>query len=326
MTGKAGFQPALIPIVAGVLAVGLIAIPVMLPKGDTDTVSTSEAIVSDPAAQESTPAADDAISAATPAPSAPEENSVPAGSTTADQEAAVSDLEAALSAYENKLSEAGGVQGSFISAASQEMLFSLSPNGDYRAVTTDPNAPEWLFVNPVLYARLGEMELNAQREALDAIGKSEAVWTDAATNGREQGVFLSAGNIANAVADLLPLMDDVFASDGPDGTVVIQGSIDLAGDLGFNAQAYNLKPVDRPDAPETVRLASVAFTIDKSGILQGYIVQPPDGSQPVSLLLTKFSKVTIKRPGPARVITLKDLAPILDNNPSPSPSPSASTP
>jgi len=314
MSSGAGPNPKILAGVVGVLALGLIAIPLAFPNATTPEAFQS----SDTGALVSGDLLEEEVSIITPA--TPEidgelqtenpnnDNSDVTGS------AAESTLFAALASYESQLALQGGVFGSFISANSQEMMISILPNGNFRAVTTDPNAPEWLYVDPVLYARLGQSELQAQKTALEAIGKPDAAWTDAAMNSERQGIYLSAASMSNAVSDLVPLMKKIMVSEGPNRTKVIQGFIDLTGDLGLNAEAYNLKPVDPEDTSRALQQASVVFTIDSSGVLQGYIVQPPGSAQPVSLLLTKFDAPNIKRPSPARVITLEDLAPILEES------------
>lgn len=321
MSSGAGPNPKILAGVVGVLALGLIAIPIISPSATAPEASQS----SEPGAL----ATGEILVEEDGSPIVPIGPEIDGESPTVDSDgsdsdaagaAAESTLFAALASYESQLALQGGVFGSFISANSQEMMISLLPNGNFRAVTTDPNAPEWLYVDPVLYARLGQSELQAQKTALEAIGKPDAAWTDAAMNSERQGIYLSAANMGNAVSDLVPLMKKIMVSEGPNRTKVIQGSIDLTGDLGLNAEAYNLKPVDPEDAPRALQQASVVFTIDASGVLQGYIVQPPGSAQPVSLLLTKFDAPNIKRPSPARVITLEDLAPILDEseeNPAP---------
>lgn len=323
MPGANNSTPKILAGVAGILAAALIAVPILAPQSSVPdaTEPGPGAVLEDPAP------VDYEIP---PPPTSDDSSAAPAD--TDDSTSEVVDPQAllmdALAAYETQLDLAGGVSGSFISADSQEMLITLHENGDFRAVTTNPNAPEWLYVNPVLYARLGEAELKAQQEALVAINKPKAIWTDAAMNGDQQGLYLSAGNIQNAVADLSPIMTDVVLVDGEDGTTIIQGTIDLTKDLGLNANAYNLKPVDPDAEASAIRLATVVFTIDSAGVLQGYIVQPPGSAQPVSLLLTKFAQPSIKKPSPDRVITLEDLAPIMEDSPTSgaSPSPSVATP
>lgn len=323
MASSSGPNPKILAGIVGLLALSLVAIPIMIPS---DPVPNATQPVSESSLDPDQSATGTPESAA---PSVGDDSSSPVevgNDDAAANAAAEATIFSALAAYESQLSGAGGVYGSFISANSQEMMISLLPNGDFRAVTTDPNAPEWLYVDPVLYARLGPAELEAQKKALEAIGKPDAVWTDAAMNSETQGMYLSAANIANAVADLVPLMKRIEISEGPDATTIVQGTVDLTGDLGLNAEAYNLNPADATDAGAPTK-ASVVFTIDKSGVLQGYIVQPPGSAQPVSLLLTRFAAPSIKRPSPPRVITLEDLAPIVDDSTtSPSPSPTSSAP
>lgn len=324
MAGKAGLGVKLLPGVVGALALGLIAVPLMAPNASVSEAADPGPAVVSPDPDTLTPSDPIASSgqAVDPSPSTPQ----PSATDVATDEDAEAAVLAALTAYESQMTSAGGVQGSFISADSQEMTVSLNVNGDFRAITTNPDSPEWLYVDPVLYARLGAQELKAQQKALIAIGKPDAVWTDAAMNSDKQGVYLSAANIANAVADLLPLMTRLRMSEGPDGGTVVQGVVDLTADLGLNAEAYNLAAVDDSSTDtNAMTQASVVFTIDTSGVLQGYIVQPPGSAQPVSLLLTEFAVSAIKRPSPPRVITIEDLAPLIEDGTSaPTPSPSAS--
>ena len=322
MSGKNGWTTVLLPGAAAALALGLIAIPLLAPNASEPTeIQESAEVTAAP-----TPTSDDTATSASPSGSAtPIPSSSESSTPTQDPEAV---LNSALAAYNDQILAAGGVRGSFISADSQEMTIYLKANGDFRAVTTNPDAPEWMYVDPVLYARLGDSELAAQKKALAAIGKPDATWTDAATTSDQQGMYLSAGDIANAVADLLPLTSRLRVTEGPEGSTVIQGVIDLTGDLGLNAQAYNLRPADASVSSDVPTQAAVVFTIDASGVLQGYLVQPPGSEQPVSLLLTEFFEPTFKRPEAARVITIEDLAPIVDDStsqaPTPAPAPSAS--
>jgi hypothetical protein len=309
--------PKILAGVVAVLAGALIVVPILAPQSSVPEASepVPGSVLADPfvTPSPSSASADDGYSPLTSSASG-----VPDLTDADPRELLLS----ALAKYEEQMELTGGVSGSFISADSQDMLFTLRSNGDYRAVTSNANAPEWLYVNPVLYARLGDAELKAQRDALVAIDKPDAIWTDAAMNSDRQGMFLSAGNIANAVADLAPLMTDTKGLIGKEGTTIIQGIIDLTQDLGLNAEAYNLRKVDPSSEASSLRQATVVFTIDVTGVLQGYIVQPPGSAQPVSLILTKFTKPSVKRPAADRVITLEDLAPIMEDRPAESLSPS----
>jgi hypothetical protein len=206
-----------------------------------------------------------------------------------------------LTGYQDTLQSAGGVTGTLVTADSQGVELSLAPNSDYRALTGLATAPEWISVDGKLYARLGEKELQNQQAGLIAIGKPDAQWTDAAVGADNESIMLSAGNIANAVADLVPLMDNIVVVKGENGAQVVQGTIDLA-NVGTVGAAYGLA------GGANAEPAKVSFIVDSSGKLTGYQVSPPGGKQAVSFLISQFTPVTLAAPSLELVVTLEDLA------------------
>lgn len=206
-------------------------------------------------------------------------------------------LSSGLAAYQAALDEKGGVLVSVITADSQNIDLSLSPAGDYRALTGSANAPEWVLVDGHLFARLGDEERTAQQGGLAALGKPDAEWTDAAVGAETQFNLLAAGNMANAVAELGPAVQDASVAPGENGAKVVEGTIQAAA-LGTAASRYGLSES---------ATGKVAFSIDQSGVLTGYIVTPAAG-QPVSALVVQFSSVQVQAPDPMKVVTLEDLA------------------
>lgn len=206
-----------------------------------------------------------------------------------------------LAGYQETLQATGGVTGTLVTADSKGVELSLAPNGDYRALTGLATAPEWISVSGKLYARLGEKELQDQQAGLVAIGKPDAQWTDAAVGADNEQLMLSAGNIANAVADLVPLMDDIIVVRGENNAQVVQGTIDLS-NVGTVGAAYGLTGITGTEP------AKVSFIVDSSGKLTGYQVSPPGGRQAVSFLISQFLPVSLTAPTVELVVTLEDLA------------------
>lgn len=250
-----------------------------------------------------------------------------------------------LTNYQTALTEAGGVNMNLVTADSQTVELALSPTGEYRAITGVPTAPEWVFAGGRMYARLGEKELTAQQAGLAKIGKPDATWTDAAIGSEQQTLFLAAGNLVNAVADLVPAMSDPIIGEGDTpGSRVIQGNLSITA-LGQNAERYGLSttpttlpgtttgtvtetttgtatgtttdmPATTPTLAPTVETpsttttpqATVAFIINAEGVLTGYLVTPAGAGQPVSAVITNFAPVEITAPDTNIVVTLADIA------------------
>ena len=327
MAAKTVRAPKIVLVMVGVLAASLVTVPFLLPKNSTpDPAPAPTPIAAPSSAAPTVPSTTEP--SASPSDSA---SSVPLPSDTASASSTQSELlgdplqaiNKGLSNYQQAIQDSSGVKASLVTADGQSVEIYIAPNGDYRALTGVSTAPEWLFVGGKLYARLGEKELKAQKDGLAAIGKPNALWTDAAVGADKEANLLAAGNIANAVADLIPLMDDIVLLPGEDGTIVVQGTVDLA-NAGSVGASYGLqKPSTDSGAPLT---ATVAFTIDKTGVLTGYIVSPPNGGQPVSVLLSDFTPVKLEAPSADLVVTLEDLAKAAAPTAAPAPPvPAAST-
>lgn len=216
----------------------------------------------------------------------------------------------ALTGYQTKLQSTGGVELSLITSDGQTVQMKLLPNGDYSAVTDVPTAPEWLLIDNQMYAKLGDNELKTQKAGLEAIGKPNAQWTDAAVGSDKQARLLNAGNMTNAVADLVPLMQEIVVRAGENGSQVIEGKVDpvTAGSL---SEIYGLTSAGESNTSTPGAQATVAFVVDASGILTGYIVTPPNAGQTVSTSVLQFSPVTLTAPPEDQVVTLEDLSQVV---------------
>ena len=298
--------PAVSPDVSSVLPSPAVSVPV-----PPSVSASSPAIASVPA---SVPAASPSVGD----PSVSASPAVPAPSSTLPSDP-MQLISSGLTAYQSALNTTGGAHLTLVTADAQTVDMSLAPNGDYQALTGVATAPEWVFANGRLYARLGAKEKKNQQAGLIAIGKPDANWTDAAVGSDKQAKMLSAGNMANAVADLVPLMKGAHVSPGENGALVASGTVDIAS-LGDAGLAYGLVPSTDAKASK----AEVSFSVDPSGVLTGYVVTPPLGKQPVSALITQFTAVTVAEPAADQVVTLDDLAKAAaPSTPSVSPAPSA---
>jgi hypothetical protein len=217
-------------------------------------------------------------------------------------------LSQGLILYQNTLKEKEGAQGSLVTANGLNVSMSLMSNGNYKAETGVASSPEWLLIDGRMYARLGEKEIEKQKSGFEKIGKPDAVWTDAAVGTEKQLELLAAGNLANVVADLSPLLENIAVKEGENGSKIIEAKIPLD-KAGRIANTYNLVRTPAEMLDPELAYAKVTFTIDSSGMLTGYIVEPPKGKQPVSFLLfPDFEKVVLAAPEDSKVITLEDLA------------------
>lgn len=216
----------------------------------------------------------------------------------------------ALTAYQTKLQNTGGVELSLITSDGQTVQMKLLPNGDYSAVTDVPTAPEWLLIDNQMYAKLGDNELKTQKAGLEAIGKPNAKWTDAAVGSDKQARLLNAGNMTNAVADLVPLMQEIVVRAGDNGSQVIEGKVDpvTAGSL---SEIYGLTSAGETNTSTPGAQATVTFVVDASGLLTGYIVTPPNAGQTVSTSVLQFAPVTLTAPPEDQVVTLEDLSQVV---------------
>ena len=217
-------------------------------------------------------------------------------------------LSQGLILYQNTLKEKEGAQGSLVAANGTSIKMFFMPNGNYRAETGIPSAPEWLLIDGKTYARLGSKEIEKQKSGFEKIGKPDAEWTDAAVGTDKQLELFAAGNLSNVVADLSPLIEMITVKEGENGSKVLEAKLPLD-KAGKIANTYNLVRTPNEMLDPELAYAKVIFTIDSSGMLTGYIVEPPKGKQPVSFVLfPDFEKVDLITPQDTKVITLEDLA------------------
>lgn len=295
--------------VAGLLALSLILIPVMSPSGGNDSDADISALVGDTDVPQS--------------PAVPAVEADPAGvNTDAGTAEALAVLEAGLASYEEQLLSAGGAQGSFIAAAAnvafdpsdgsnattsnaggRSMLVVVRPNGDYRAIIeNDPHIPEILHVDSATYVMLSEAD---QREwgsdggLLESIGKPDAQWAVPVPEASTAIDTMMVGvNIKSAVIDLAPVLTGLTVTRLDDGTTLVSGRLDRSEVAPAVAESYGFSGSSG---------ATVTFSVDSSGVLQGYVVEPDGAGQPVSLVIRRFYEPRFKTPKDNEVVRLEDV-------------------
>lgn len=222
--------------------------------------------------------------------------------------------------YESGRFEATGATLTLNAADGQNFTVSYDLEGNYRATTENPIAPEWLLFEGALYGKMGEAEINIRKDDFQTLGKPNATWTDTATIANTQRRVLSASDIAAAAADLTPRMKNVTVTPQPDGTIFVEGLVPAAGSEAY-ADIYNLDTT-----------ATVVFSINPYGRLSGYTVAPINGDVPLTVTVDDYGPVTVSAPDSREVITQSDLelaarlmlASNVQQSASPSPSPSPS--
>lgn len=242
-------------------------------------------------------------------------------------------LNTALTEFQTKVQSAGGAQGTFYSSNGTQSRIYLATNGNLRLVSDSDIAPEWLLIVDELFGKIGASELARSKDLLTKINKPGAIWTSAPLDGERMKQVVRAGSLANAVSDLVPLMENVVVKDLAGGTRAVEGTIPSTKATAALAASYNLPFIETPAAtpaatatPSTsatpvVGDTKITFTIDAAGMLVGYMVAPPAGLK-VSVLYAGFDPVDIPVPPVSQTISVADLSAAgYTGLPTPTPSP-----
>lgn len=258
-------------------------------------------------------------------------------------------LNTALTEFQTKVQTTGGAQGTFYSSNGTQSRIYLATNGNLRLVSDSEIAPEWLLIVDELFGKISAAELARSKDLLTKINKPGAIWTSAPLDGERMKQVVRAGNLANAVSDLVPLMENVVVKDLAGGTRAVEGTIPSSKATATLAATYNLPFVETAATPSpspsvsptasasasptaspsasasttpVVGDTKVTFTIDAAGMLVGYMVAPPAGLK-VSVLYAGFDPVDIAVPPVSQTISVADLSAAgYTGLPTPTPTPS----
>lgn len=297
-----------VAVVAGALAVGAISLPLLLPSPTIESAGRSASSVARPA-----PPSDSILAPSAVAPQ-PESSEVVTPPPSPPVEVAAASpqeiLTEGLENYRASVSDSGGVRGSFVSADGLDFWVARDESGNVRASLETPEPEEVVRFGDVWFARMSNEELEAYQSGDYGVpSKPNAAWVNLSSANTEVAedmqTLLSPSNLAQAVKDLSPVMVDVQAVAGPDGEMLVQGVIrpsDIPSLPPRVIRAYNLKSSVGGEEP-----VAVVYSLSANSVLRGFVVQPPAGAQPVSMLVDSFSAVEIREPASSVILTADDI-------------------